>query len=251
MTPQSTEQPLSRVQRWERRTEIPMILMAVAFFVAYAWRVIDTSIPPTLEQLLISVSWTLWAAFAVDLGIRIVLAEQRGRYILSHWYDVLLVLVPVFRPLRVLRVLSALRLMQRVMTRRLVGQTTVYVGATALLCILLGAVAILDVERGHPDANITSFGDAIWWAVVTSATVGYGDFYPVTVAGRLIAVALMIVGIALLGAITAGVASWVMQAVAEPQDHREDAPSPAEDRSRTDGAPPRGMVSDDPGRPST
>lgn len=237
MTSQPTEQPLSRVQRWERRTEIPMILLAVAFFVAYAWRVIDTSIPPTLEQLLTTVSWTLWAAFAVDLGIRLVLAERRGRYLLSRWYDVLLVLVPVFRPLRVLRVLSALRLVQRVMTRRLVGQTSVYVAATALLCILLGAVAILDVERGHPDANITSFGDAIWWAVVTSATVGYGDFYPVTVAGRLIAVALMIVGIALLGAITAGVASWVMQAVEPAERHRASGDGPSDSATVDAGDP--------------
>lgn len=145
----------------------------------------------------------------------------------------LLVLVPVFRPLRVLRVLSALRLVQRVMTRRLVGRTSVYVAATALICILLGAVAILDVERGHPDANITSFGDAIWWAVVTSATVGYGDFYPVTVAGRLIAVALMIVGIALLGAITAGVASWVMQAVEPAVRPRESGDEPS-DSTRVD-----------------
>lgn len=163
----------------------------------------------------------------------------------------LLVLVPVFRPLRVLRVLSALRLVQRVMTRRLVGRTSVYVAATALICILLGAVAILDVERGHPDANITSFGDAIWWAVVTSATVGYGDFYPVTVAGRLIAVALMIVGIALLGAITAGVASWVMQAVAEPEHHRQGDSSPddrSDDEPTRENAPDRGAVHDDPGR---
>lgn len=114
MSPRPTAPSLTRVQRWERRTEIPMILLAVAFFVAYAWRVIDTSIPPTLEQLLTTVSWTLWAAFALDLGIRIVLAERRGRYILSRWYDVVLVLLPMFRPLRVLRVLSALRLIQRV-----------------------------------------------------------------------------------------------------------------------------------------
>lgn len=165
----------------------------------------------------------------------------------------LLVLVPVFRPLRVLRVLSALRLVQRVMTRRLVGRTSVYVAATALICILLGAVAILDVERGHPDANITSFGDAIWWAVVTSATVGYGDFYPVTVAGRLIAVALMIAGIALLGAITAGVASWVMQAVEPAESPREDAPSPADESraaaDRVDEAPTAAPTHDDPGGP--
>lgn len=202
----------SRVERWERRTEIPMILMALALLAAYAWPVIDTSLPPTLEQFLRTVTWTVWGAFAVDFGIRFALAERRLRYA-HHWYDVLMIAVPAFRPLRILRVLSAARLLNRMLTRRLVGRTSIYVALTSIVCVFFGAIAVLDVEQGHPDANITTIGDALWWAVVTSATVGYGDFYPVTTAGRLIAVGLMLIGIALLGSATAGVASWAVSAV--------------------------------------
>ncbi|GAA3708384.1 potassium channel family protein [Zhihengliuella alba] len=222
---------LTRVERWERRVEIPLILLALAFLAAYAWPVLDESIPRTLKRFLETVSWTIWGAFALDFAVRLALAEQRGRYALRHWYDAVLIALPMLRPLRILRVLSAARLLNRVFTRHLVGRVSVYVTTTAIACVLLGAIAILDVEQDAPGANITNFGDAVWWAIVTSATVGYGDFYPVTAAGRFIAVGLMLVGIALLGSITAGVAAWVTTAVAQ-----EDSRGPAVRAESQDGA---------------
>lgn len=80
--------------------------------------------------------------------------------------------------------------------------------------VYAGALAILDVEADAPEANITTFGDALWWAVATITTVGYGDFYPVTLPGRCVAVGLMIGGIAVLGVVTASVASWMVESVA-------------------------------------
>jgi voltage-gated potassium channel len=81
---------------------------------------------------------------------------------------------------------------------------------------------VLDVERSRPDANITDFGDAIWWAVTTMTTVGYGDRYPVTGVGRMVAFALMVAGIALLGTVTATLASWLVETVAAEKDQAED-----------------------------
>ena len=81
---------------------------------------------------------------------------------------------------------------------------------------------MLDAERNYPDASITTFGDALWWACTTITTVGYGDRYPVSVTGRFIAVALMLGGIALLGTITATIASWLVQRVTE-QDQASQA----------------------------
>jgi voltage-gated potassium channel len=57
-------------------------------------------------------------------------------------------------------------------------------------------MVVLDAERSSPDANISDFGDAIWWAATTMTTVGYGDHYPVTAAGRLVAFGLTIGGMA-------------------------------------------------------
>ena len=78
---------------------------------------------------------------------------------------------------------------------------------------LLAAIAMLDVEQDASGANITSFGDALWWSATTVTTVGYGDRFPVTSEGRLIAVALMIVGIATVGAIIASITGWIVAQV--------------------------------------
>jgi voltage-gated potassium channel len=72
-----------------------------------------------------------------------------------------------------------------------------------------------------PDANISDFGDAIWWAVTTVTTVRYGDHYPVTAAGRLVAFGLVIGEIALLGTVTATLASWIIETVAAEKEQAE------------------------------
>jgi voltage-gated potassium channel len=76
-------------------------------------------------------------------------------------------------------------------------------------------LAVLDVEANAPGSNLTTIGDALWWAMTTITTVGYGDHYPVTVMGRCVAAGLMIGGVAVLGVVTASVASWMVQSVAE------------------------------------
>jgi voltage-gated potassium channel len=103
----------------------------------------------------------------------------------------------------------------------LVGQVTAYVAGTAVMAVGLGALAVLDAEEGAPEANIKTLGDALWWSSTTVTTVGYGDLYPVTTQGRLIAVALIVVGVALVGAITASVAAWMVAQV----DPRRDPPA--------------------------
>ena len=87
----------------------------------------------------------------------------------------------------------------------------IHVVTAAVIIVFVGAVGILDVERHATGANIHSFGDALWWALTTVTTVGYGDKYPVTAQGRLIAAGLMLTGIAVLGVVTASVASWFIQ----------------------------------------
>jgi voltage-gated potassium channel len=80
------------------------------------------------------------------------------------------------------------------------------------------SLAILQAERSRDGANIQTFGDALWWAITTVTTVGYGDQYPVTVEGRLIAVGLMLSGVALIGVVTATFASWLVQRVEEVEE---------------------------------
>ncbi|QYJ05266.1 potassium channel family protein [Nocardioides panacisoli] len=202
---------MTRVESWERRTEIPLVLLALAFLVAYAWPILDTTLDGDVRTWLWVVSWTVWAAFAIDFAVRLALAEQRVHYAKTHWYDVAMIALPMLRPLRLLRLLALTRLLGRSATRNLARRVTTYVVGATVMTIGLSALAVVDAERGHPDANLTEVGDGIWWACVTVTTVGYGDHYPVTTEGRFIAGALMLVGIALVGSVTAAVASWFVE----------------------------------------
>lgn len=189
------------------------MLLAVAFLVAYAWPILDPRLDSDLATTLDVMSWTVWAAFLIDLTIRLVLAQEKWDYARRHWYDVALVAIPMLRPLRLLRLLALARILGRSATKNLAGRVTAYVIGTAIAAIGLGALAVLDAERDHPEANILTFGDAVWWAATTVTTVGYGDRFPVTTEGRFVAIGLMVVGIAVVGSVTAAVAAWFISQV--------------------------------------
>ena len=87
-------------------------------------------------------------------------------------------------------------------------RTGTYTALLALGVLFAGALTVLEVEREDPDANIVSYSDALWWALTTMTTVGYGDRFPVTAEGRFMAAALMLSGIAVLGVLTASIAAW-------------------------------------------
>ena len=213
--------PMTPVARWEKRAEIPLLMLALAFLIAYAWPVLDPRLDADIRTVLEVASWTVWAAFVIDFAVRLYLTDERRTYAFAHWYDVALILLPMLRPLRLLRLLAFARFLNRSAVGSLVGKVTTYVGGTALMALGLGAIAVLDAEQDAPGANITTFGNALWWSATTVTTVGYGDHFPVTTTGRFVAVALMLVGIACIGAITAGVAAWLVAQVEADAHERE------------------------------
>ena len=138
--------------------------------------------------------------------------QSYGYFILKHWYEIPAMLpVVVFAVLETHTVIGAamrgtglipifriLRLFHR--TTTIFKESKVaYLIAFSSGSIIIGAFAEFIVESPHPNSKITNFGDAIWWAIETVTTVGYGDLYPVTVEGKIIAAFLMIVGIGVLG----------------------------------------------------
>ncbi|QSB14660.1 ion transporter [Natronosporangium hydrolyticum] len=200
-----------RVHSWERRTGPWLMALAVLFLVVYAWPVLQPELPAEVLTACRAANLVIWLLFGADYLIRLLLAGDRWRFVRSHLFDLLVLALPLLRPLRLLRLVTALMVIERrteVMTR---GKLAVYVGATMGLLVGVGALALLDAERGT--GNIDSYPDALWWAVVTVTTVGYGDHFPVTGAGRAVAVGLMLCGIGLLGFVTGSLASWVMERI--------------------------------------
>jgi voltage-gated potassium channel len=131
--------------------------------------------------------------------------------LIKHPLDIAAVLLPFLRPLRVLKVISFGSLaLQKVAIGRQFA-ITVKVFITSVFIAYVSAVQITISERTIESSNIKNFGDGLWWAITTVTTVGYGDRYPTTMEGKVLAVGLMIVGISLMGVITASVAAWFVK----------------------------------------
>jgi voltage-gated potassium channel len=209
-------------EQWERATDVPLIVAALAFLAAYAIPILKPDLPSWAAATCIAVVATAWALFVVDYVVRLRLAPDRRTYVRKHVADLLVIALPLLRPLRLLRLLVLFSVLNRRIGSRLRGRLAVYTGGTAALLALCAALGVLSAERGHEGANINSFGDSIWWAITTMTTVGYGDRYPVTGLGRAIAAMLMVGGIALLGVVTATLASWLIEAVEADQQETYD-----------------------------
>ena len=209
-------------EQWERATDMPLMVAALAFLAAYAIPILKPDLPSWAAATCIVAVATAWALFVVDYVVRLRLAPDRRTYVRKHVPDLLVIALPLLRPLRLLRLLVLFSVLNRRIGGRLRGRLAVYTGGTAALLALCAALGVLSAERGHEGANINSFGDSIWWAITTMTTVGYGDRYPVTGLGRAIAAMLMVGGIALLGVVTATLASWLIEAVEADQQETYD-----------------------------
>jgi voltage-gated potassium channel len=188
-----------------------LTVLALAFLVAFSWPAFVAEVDPDTQRILDYVQWVSWVAFAVDLLIGLFLADRKMKFLVQHPLEVITVLLPFLRPLRLLRVISfGTLVIQKVAVGRQFA-ITLKVFLASILLAYIAAVQITITERGVEGSNIKSFGDGLWWAVTTVTTVGYGDRFPTTSTGRVLAVCLMLVGISLMGVITASVAAWFVK----------------------------------------
>jgi len=170
----------------------------------------------------------LSAIFLADFTYRFVTAESRGTYFFKQfgWADLVASIpIPQLKILRLFRVFRAYRLGSEYGVRNMLRNFWEQRAQSALLAVLLfiilllefGSMAMVWAEENAPNANITTGGDAIWWAYVTITTVGYGDQYPVTSWGRFIGVLVLTGGVALFGTLTGYLANLFLSPAREEQ----------------------------------
>jgi voltage-gated potassium channel len=204
----------TKLQRWERHAEWPLAVAAVLFLVLFSRQVLVE--PQGREGHIVwAIDWAIWGLFVVDYVVRLCLADNRWHWFLRHLLDFAIVSLPLLRPLRLLRLLVLIEVLQKAIGDAFRGRIVVYTVSGVVLLIYTASLAVFDKERYLHGATINSFGNALWWSITTVTTVGYGDVYPVTNTGRVIAVLLMIGGISLVGVVTAALASWIIERVTE------------------------------------
>jgi voltage-gated potassium channel len=188
-----------------------LTFLAVAFLIAFSYPAFVDPVPSSTQTLLNIVQWVSWIAFAIDLVYGLSNAKDKNNYLKKHPLEIAAVLLPFLRPLRLMRVISFGGLaIQKVAIGRQFA-ITIKVLLASIFVAYISAVQITITERAVDGSNIKNFGDGLWWAITTVTTVGYGDRYPTTTEGRVLAVALMIMGISLMGVITASVAAWFVK----------------------------------------
>jgi len=197
-------------RRWVERAQRPLDVLAVIFLidVILLWSFPDA--PPAFVNTLNVIAWIVWACFAVDYVARLLLSFGKARFVRTHKLDLLMVLLPMLRLLRIFLLLR--HSLASVSTERIAGSIV----SIVVVAVFVSAFFMWRVEYDAPGATITTFRDALWWAVVTTTTVGYGDYTPVTAAGRVIGTVVMIVGVGLIGTVSATVASWFVTRHSEP-----------------------------------
>jgi voltage-gated potassium channel len=204
----------TKLQRWERYSEWPLAAAALLFLALFSRQVLVE--PQGREAHIVwAVNWAIWGLFVLDYVVRLCLADNRWHWFLRHLLDFAIVTLPLLRPLRLLRLLVLIEVLQKAIGDAFRGRIVVYTVSGVVLLIYTSSLAVFDKERYLHGATINSFGKALWWSITTVTTVGYGDVYPVTNTGRVIAVLLMIGGISLVGVVTAALASWIIDRVTE------------------------------------
>lgn len=215
----------------EKLNFLNLLIIILSFYVLGSL-VVDTffTLPPEIAKVLNYVDNFICGVFLLDFIIRFRQAENKLQFMKWGWID-LIASIPtldfmragrLLRLIRLIRIIRAFRstkhIVQHIFKNKVQGTLT-SVAIIAVLMLLFSSIAILQFET-DPNSNIKTAGDAIWWAYVTMTTVGYGDKYPVTTEGRIVAAVLMTVGVGLFGTFTAYVSSWFVKDNAKTEEEK-------------------------------
>jgi len=221
------------IERWRARTDGPLIVLAIGSLPLLLLELARDELTAGDRLFLDIVNLVVFVAFLVNYVVEIALASNRRAYVRHEWLSALIVLAQGFALLPALSVFGVLRGARAVRLVRIIavmGRLLAIGGITARdgramlrrhaasialgvagLTWLTAAVGFTMVENVGEGQRLNSFFDALWWSTTTITTVGYGDLYPVTAGGRVIAGMTMVVGISTFGVVTAKVASFLIR----------------------------------------
>lgn len=194
---------------WEDRSSTPMFVASVLYLLAFAAPIMSTRIQEPYDGYLNIIQMILWGLFAADYCIRLYLAPRRLYFITHNLMNLAIVLLPAWR---IVSFLAMIHLTTNRQYKRLSELAVKLFGYTAIFIIMF-ALAIYSVESSEPGAMIRDLPTAYWWTFTTLATVGYGDVYPVTGIGRVIAVVVMLYGVGMVAVATGALASWIIEKI--------------------------------------
>lgn len=210
---------------YEAKTNTLLSTLALIYLVTYSIQSIWYEPKAEWYPWLVGFGNILWLLFAIDLLFRFLLAPVKKHFFRQNWIDTITVVVPQFKALRALRAFTPNGVLAHARSKGVItGGAAMSAGLAAAIVIWIGSLMVLDAERGAPGSEIENIGDAVWWAFETVTTVGYGDYVPVTQWGRFFAVLIMLVGISVLGAVTATLSATLVKQKAPGS---EDASTPA------------------------
>ena len=218
-----------RLASWRRRTDLPLLLIAVGSLPLLLLEIVADRLSKTDQSFLTAVNVLVFIAFAIDYVVELAVTHKRKTYMRTQWASLLIVvsqflaLLPslgflgILRGARMLRVFGTLSRVigigaaSKEQGRKFFKEKAASVAfGMAGFTLITSAVAFTIAEDVGDGRRIHSFFDALWWSAATITTVGYGDIYPVTAAGRIIAVFTMIVGISTLAVVTARIAQFLI-----------------------------------------
>lgn len=194
---------------WEERSSTPMFVASVLYLLAFAAPIMSTRIQEPYDGYLNIIQMILWGLFAADYCIRLYLAPRRLYFITHNLMNLAIVLLPAWR---IVSFLAMIHLTTNRQYKRLSELAVKLFGYTAIFIIMF-ALAIYSVESSEPGTMIRDLPTAYWWTFTTLATVGYGDVYPVTGIGRVIAVVVMLYGVGMVAVATGALASWIIEKI--------------------------------------
>ena len=216
---------------WEKYTTGPMIFLSFAFIVGFTMLILgDEKFVNQHGLSLVGIMIAIWALFIIDYFVRLFISSNKKRFVRHNVIDLISLILPFARPFLLLVYLSRLKWFRGHAGANVRGRIIVYAAAFAILYIYVISLAVLSVERNAPGATIVSFGDALWWAMVTIATVGYGDMVPVTIMGRIYATFLMLGGMVIVGAATGTVVSYLNEQVQQAHKKAQGTPENSEEK---------------------